>query len=130
MSSNQPPPSPVAALRNLALDKGLHNEGLEEFEGHFLRQTALVKLDVRSDDNNGSTGIVDSLSEKVLSETTFLTLEHVSQGLQWALVGTDDRSRSSAIVNEGIDGFLEKSLFMIDNRFWSLNLLLRLIILR
>ena len=36
----------------LRLDKSLHYERLEEFESHFLRQTALIHLEFRSDDDN------------------------------------------------------------------------------
>jgi hypothetical protein len=73
-------------LRDLLFDQALHHEWLKEFESHFLWQAALVQLKVRTDDDNGSSGIVNSLTEKVLSETTFLTLEHVAQGLEWSLV--------------------------------------------
>ena len=36
------------------LNKSLHNEGLEELESHFLRQTALIHSQFRSYDDNGT----------------------------------------------------------------------------
>ena len=55
----------------------LHHERLEQFEGHFLGHTALIDLELGADDNNGTSGIVDSLTQQVLSETAVLTLEHI-----------------------------------------------------
>ena len=52
----------------------LHNERLKELNGHLLRKTALVDLQLRSNDDNGTSGVVNSLSEQVLAETSLLTL--------------------------------------------------------
>ena len=54
-------------------DKSLHNEGLEQLKSHFLRQTALINLEVGSDDDNGTSGIVNTFTEQVLTETSLLT---------------------------------------------------------
>ncbi len=59
----------------------LHDEGLEELEGHDLRDAALIDLHLRADDDNGTAGVVDTLAEQVLTEASVLTLEHVRQGL-------------------------------------------------
>ena len=40
----------------------LHNEGLEQLDRHFLRQTALINLQFRSNDDNGTSGIVNTLT--------------------------------------------------------------------
>ena len=63
--------------RLLRFDKVLHNERLEQLESHFLRQTALIYFQLRSDDYNGTSGIVDTLAEQVLTETSLLTAEHL-----------------------------------------------------
>ena len=49
--------------RLLGLDEPLHDERLEELERHLLRETALIDLQVRTDDNNRTSGIVDTLAE-------------------------------------------------------------------
>src|SRR5450755_1674607 len=61
------------------------DERLEQDERHFLRQTALVKLEFRPDDDDGTTGVIDALSEKILAKTAAFALEHVAQGLQRAI---------------------------------------------
>ena len=56
------------------------DERLEQYERHFLGQTALVKLELGTDDDDGATRIVDALAEQVLAEAALLALEHVAQG--------------------------------------------------
>ena len=52
----------------------LHNKGLKQLNGHFLRKAALVYLKFRSNHDNGTSGIVHTLSKQVLTETSLLTL--------------------------------------------------------
>ena len=56
--------------------KSLHYERLEKFESHFFRKTALIYLQFGSDDDNGTSGVVDTFTEKVLSETSLLAFEN------------------------------------------------------
>src|SRR4051812_8996677 len=44
------------------------DERLEEDERHLLRQTTLVELELRADDDDGAAGIIDALAEQVLAE--------------------------------------------------------------
>src|SRR3990167_1583827 len=66
------------------------NERFEQLESHLLRQTALVQTQSRAHGNNGTTGVVHALTEQVLTETTLLTLDNVSQGFQRTLVRASD----------------------------------------
>ena len=102
-------------LRRLGLDKALHDEGLEELESHLLGQTALVHLQLRADDDNGTSRVVNALSEKVLAETSLLALEHIGEGLEGAVVGARDRSAASAVVDQGVNGLLEHTLLVADD---------------
>ena len=83
----------VPDFRRLALDHllgaahGVHvaefleaadDERLEQHERHLLRQTALVELQLRTDDDDGTAGVIDALAEQVLAETAALALEHVA----------------------------------------------------
>ena len=54
-------------------NKLFHNEWFEQLNCHFFRKTTLVNLKFRSYDDNGTSGIVNSFTEKVLTETSLLT---------------------------------------------------------
>ena len=62
-------------------DKAFHDERFEEFKGHFFRQAALMHLHFRTNDNNASTGVVDTFTQKVLTETALLPFEHIRKAL-------------------------------------------------
>ena len=61
----------------LVLDQLLHDERLEQFQSHLLRKTALVELQFRTYYDYGTSRIVDTLAEQVLSESALLALQHV-----------------------------------------------------
>src|ERR1700733_3017157 len=58
------------------------DERLEELEGHVLWKSALVELELRTDDDHRSAGVVHALSEKVSSEKASLALEVVRKRFQ------------------------------------------------
>ena len=64
-------------LSKLKINKALHYERLEELKCHQLRQTALVQLKGWAGHDDRTTRVVHALTEKVLAETTLLTLQHV-----------------------------------------------------
>ena len=55
------------------------DERLEKLERHLLRQTALVELEFRANDDDGTAGVVNALAEQVLAEAALLALERVGQ---------------------------------------------------
>ena len=59
----------------------VHDERLKEFERHFFGKTALIQFEFGSDDDNRTTGIVYTFTEKVLTETTLLAAEHRRKGI-------------------------------------------------
>ena len=59
------------------LNKLFHDERFEQFKSHLFRQSALVELQFRSYYDNGTARIVDTLAEKVLSESSLFAFEHV-----------------------------------------------------
>ena len=59
---------------NISCSQFLHNKRLEQLDCHLFRKTALINLKFRTNYDNGTTGIVNTLTEKVLTETTLLTL--------------------------------------------------------
>src|SRR5471030_1531064 len=66
-------------VRLLTVDELLHHERLEEFERHFFRETALMQLQVRTDDDNRTAGIVNALTEQVLTEAALFAFENIRQ---------------------------------------------------
>ena len=93
-------------------DQSVGNERTEELDGHFTRQTALFHIEFRTDGNDGTAGIVDSLSEKVLTEASLLSFEGGGQRLQNSSAIGRRRLVSSVIVDERIDSLLKHTLLV------------------
>ena len=100
---------------NTVLDELFHNERAEELDGHFLRHAALIELQIRADDDNASAGVVDTLAEQVLTEAALLALEHIRQGLERAGVGAGDGTAAAAVVDQGVNSFLQHALLVADD---------------
>src|SRR6185503_15431761 len=64
-------------LGDSLLDELVNDERLEELERHRLRQTALVQLELGTNDDDRAAGVVDTLAKQVLTEAALLALEHV-----------------------------------------------------
>ena len=60
-------------MASVVFHKFFHNERLEKFDRHLLGKTALIKFEFGTYDYNRTSGIVDTFSEKVLTETTLFT---------------------------------------------------------
>src|SRR5204863_5381047 len=95
----------------------VNDERLEELERHRLRQTALVQLELRTNDDHRTSGIIDALAEQVLAEPALLALEHVRQRLERTLAATTNRLGPTTVVEQCIDCFLKHSLFVAQNDF-------------
>src|ERR1041385_6962137 len=93
------------------------DERLEELERHQLGQTALMQLELGTDDDDRPARVVDALAEQVLTEPALLALEHVGQRLERTLAATADRLGATAVVEERVDRFLEHALLVPENDF-------------
>ena len=91
------------------------DERLEQLQRHLLRDTALVQLQRRAHHDHGTTGVVDALAEQVLTEPALLALEHVGERLQRTLVGAGDDPATAAVVEQGVDRFLQHPLLVADD---------------
>ena len=109
-------------LGNSSCHQLLHNKGLEQLDSHFLGQAALVNFQFRPHYDNTSPGVVNTLAQQVLTETSGFPLQHVGKGLQRPVSGACYRMASSAVVDKGIHRFLEHSLFVSDNDIRSTQL--------
>ena len=106
-------------LRVAQVDEALDHERLEQLERHLLGQTALVQLELRADDDDRTTRVVDALAEQVLAEPALLALEHVAQGLERAVAGTRDGTAAAAVVEQCVDGLLQHPLLVVDDDLGS-----------
>src|SRR6202040_1621682 len=86
------------------------DERLEKLERHLLRQTALVKLQLRSDHDHRTARGVHALAEQGLSEAALFALERIGKRLERAIVGSAQNAAAAAVVKQRIDGFLQHAL--------------------
>ena len=92
---------------------------LEKFERHFLRQTTLVELQLRPDDDHRATGIVDPLAEKILAEAALLAFQHIGKRLQRTLVGAGNDPAATSVVEQRINRLLQHALLIADDNIGS-----------
>ena len=109
-------------LFSLSLDKTLHNEGLEQLKSHLLGETALVHFKLRAYNDNRTSGVVNTLTEQVLTEASLLTLKHIGKRLESAVVGTCNGTSASAVVNKGVYRLLKHTLLVADDDFRRIEL--------
>ena len=100
---------------DLGIYQPLQHKGLEQLQRHFLRQTALVHFQARTDNDNGTAGIVYTLTQQVLTEASLLTFQHIRQGLQRTVIRAGDRSAMTAVIDKGIHCLLQHTLFVADD---------------
>ena len=99
-------------LDQAALDELADDERLEELDRHVLREAALMELELGTDDDDRTAGVVDALTQQVLAEAALLALEHVGERLQGAVVVRADGVDAAGVVEERIDRLLEHALLV------------------
>src|ERR1700719_2087284 len=87
------------------------NERLEKHERHLLWQTALVQLQLWTNDNHRAARIIDAFAEQVLAETAALALEHVTQRFERPVASARHGATVSAVIEQSVHRFLEHSFF-------------------
>ena len=96
------------------------DERLKQDKSHLLWKTALTQGQIRTDNDNGTTGVIDALTEQVLTETTGLALKHVGHGLERTIASASHRTTVTTVVEQGIHSFLQHALFVTDDDIRSL----------
>src|SRR5690606_33647848 len=96
------------------------NKRLEQLQCHFLGQTTLVQTQGWPHNDHRTTRVVNALTEQVLTETTLLTLDHISQRLQWTLVGTGNGTSATTVIQQRINRLLQHTLFVAHNNVWRI----------
>ena len=109
-------------LGNLEIHQPLHNKGLEELQRHLLGQAALVHLQFGAHHDNGTAGIVYTLTQKVLAEASLLTLQHIAQGLERTVVGAGHGASPAAVIDQCVHCLLQHPLFVADDNIGGVQL--------
>ena len=109
----------VVALTNF--HKLFHYKWFEQFQSHFLWNTALVQFEFWTYYDNGTAGVVNTLTKKVLTETTLLTTEQTRQGLEFAVTSTCLWALGTRVVQQAINSILKHTFFVVDQDFWSVD---------
>ena len=105
----------LAVVRLFQRHQTLDDEGLEQLQRHFLRHAALIQLQLRAYDDNGTAGIVYALAQQVLTETALLAAQQIAQGLQSPVAGARHGTAAAAVVDQRVNGFLQHALFVTDD---------------
>ena len=103
-------------MSQTAFNDFIDDKRLKQFQRHFFRQTAFAKLQIRTDNDNRTAGVINALAEQILAETPLLSLQHVGKRPQRpALAGHLLGAETDGIINQGVHGFLQHALFVNDN---------------
>ena len=100
---------------SLGFNQAFHNKGLEKLQRHFLRNAALVHFKLGSYNYNRTAGIVNTLTEQILTEASLLTLKHIGKRLKRAVVRACYGLAASAVIDKGINRLLKHTLFVADD---------------
>ena len=63
--------------------------------------------------DNRTAGVVDTLTQQVLTEATLLALEGLGERLERATATARDRATTAAVVEQGVHGLLEHALLVV-----------------
>ena len=96
----------------------VENEWFEQFQRHQFWQTALMQFQLWTHNDNGTTGVVNTFTQQVLTETTAFTFDHLSQRFQWTLVRASHGFTATTVIEQGVNGFLQHTLFVACDDFW------------
>src|SRR4029077_13311944 len=104
----------VARLFETVID-----ERLEQLERHLLGQSALMQLELGTNDDDRTSGVVHPLAEQVLAETSLFALQRVGERLQWTVIGATQNTPAASVVEQSVDRFLQHALFVAHDDFGS-----------
>ena len=103
----------------LSLVQSFHNEGLEQLKSHFLRQTALIDFQTGAYHDNGTAGVVNTLTQQVLTEASLLTAKHFGKGFKGTVIGACHGLTAAAVVDKCVHSLLKHTLFVAHDDFGS-----------
>ena len=115
-------PGALDVTSGASFHQTFHDKGLEELQRHLFGQTTLIHLQLRADDDNRTSGIVNTFAQQVLAETSLFTLEHIAEGFQRPVVGAGHRTSPAAVVDQRVHRFLKHPLLVADDDIRSAQL--------
>ena len=80
-----------------------------------------MQLQLRTDDDHRTAGIVDALAEQVLAEASLLSFQHVGERLERAVVVAPHGVDAPGVVEQRIDRLLQHPLFIPQDHFRRLD---------
>ena len=108
-------------LDNAALYEFADDEGLVQLGCHVFGKTAFVHLQLGADHDDRTSGVVDTLAEEVLTETTLLAFEGIAERLQRAVgIGLDGRG-TTRVVKQRVNSFLKHTFLVAQDYVGSLD---------
>ena len=99
-----------------------HYERLEQLDSHLLWQTTLIDFKFRSYNDNGTTGIVDTFTQQILTETTGFTFQHIGKGFQRTVARSCYRTAAAAVIDQRIHSLLQHTFLVANNDIRSTQL--------
>ena len=77
-----------------------------------------MKFQFRADNNDRTSGIVDTFAKQILTEAALFAFQHVGKRFERTLVSPRDNAAATAIIKECVNGFLQHSFFVADDNIW------------
>ena len=106
-----------ATLEHLADDKRL-----EQLACHILGKSTFVHFQLGTNHDNRTTGIVDTLTQQVLTETALLSFQRITEGLQGTVRVSLHAAYLTAIVEQRVHRLLQHTLLVAHYNFRSFDL--------
>ena len=74
-----------------------------------------MQLQLRTDYDHRTAGIIDAFSQKVLPESSRFSFQSIAKRLQWTIIRTPKHAAASSVIEHCVDRFLEHSFFIPDD---------------
>ncbi|MBA7666521.1 hypothetical protein ES703_74602 [subsurface metagenome] len=102
------------------LFKFANNKRLIQLQSYFLRQTALIKFQIRAYHNYRPSRVIHTLTKQVLTESSLLALNHIGQRFQRPIITAQNRTPAAAIIQQRIHRLLQHPFLIADNHLRSI----------
>src|SRR2546423_5986379 len=74
-----------------------------------------MQLELWTNDNNRTARVIDAFAEQVLAKAAALAFKHVAERFQRPIASTSYRATVPSVVEQGVHGLLQHSLFVANN---------------
>ena len=106
-------------FNNTALDELTNDKRFIEFCCHQFWQTAFAHFQLRTNNNYRTRRVVDTLTEKVLTETTLFSFESIRERFQRTVTIALDGTTLTRVIEKTINSFLKHTLLITKDYFGS-----------